>query len=61
MLSVNAARAAPAVTGRDPQAIDRHSSAIDLPNNTASIEPARVGWRGHDIGEVWAETRNGVG
>jgi hypothetical protein len=41
MLSVKA-RAAPAVTGRDPQAIDRHGRAINLPNNTASTEPATV-------------------
>ena len=45
------------MTGRDPRAIDRHGGAINLPNNTAPIEPARVGWRGilHDIGELWAE------
>jgi hypothetical protein len=57
MLSVNAERAAPAATGRDPQAIDRHGGAINLPNNTASTGPARVGWPGilHDIGELWSE------
>jgi hypothetical protein len=57
MLSVNAARAAPVVTGRGPQGIDRHSGAIDPPNNTLCIKPARVGWRGilHEIGELRAE------
>jgi hypothetical protein len=35
----NAARAAPATTGRDPQAIDRHGGAIDLrPTPQTTIE-----------------------
>jgi hypothetical protein len=68
MLSLNAAGAAPATTGRDPQAIDRHGGAIDPPNNTPSTEPTRVSRRGilalhnaaiaelqHDVGELRAE------
>jgi hypothetical protein len=68
MFAVNAARAAPATTGRDPQAIDRHGGAIDPPNNTPSTEPTRVTQRGvlallnaaimellHDVGELRAE------
>jgi hypothetical protein len=48
MFVVNAMRAAPATTGRDPQAVDRHGGAIFPPDNTPSSEPARGSQR------VWA-------
>jgi hypothetical protein len=42
MLSVNAARAAPAVTGRDPQTIDRAGSAIGMSRTTPPDAVATV-------------------
>src|SRR5262249_2836578 len=44
MPSLNAQRGAPAATGHDPQAIDRHGSAINPPDNTAPTEPATLSY-----------------